>query len=92
MDDKYKTIYGIKIFLRSKLFCKIVFRKTFNDLQIRTILHDIYSNLHEETYYYEVLLSDEKWHSFRETEFYSLIGEDDENKFEIGFTNMFYCS
>jgi hypothetical protein len=90
MDDKYKTIYGIKIFLRSKLFCQMVFRKTFNEPQILTILHDIYSNLHTESYYYEVLLVDEKWHKFMKEEFRSLI--DEEKKFRIGFTDMFYWS
>ena len=90
MDDKYKTIYGIKIFLRSKLFCQIVFRNSFNESQILTMLHDIYSNLHSETYYYEVLLSDEKWHSFSTENFRSLI--DEEKKYKIGFTNMFYWS
>jgi hypothetical protein len=88
MDDKYKTIYGIKIFLRSKLFCKMVFRKTFNESQILCIIHDIFSNLHKESYYYEVLLVDENWHNFSDEDFESLINE--EKKFKIGFTDMFY--
>lgn len=52
--------FGFKILYDKKIFCEIIFRKEFDPLEIKSIIDDIYSNLHTSRKYEFFMLDENK--------------------------------